>query len=157
MVCCTFVERVSGWLRILSILAVFIFEHICPTHHSLSQSKVRSGKDPSVTQEDSFKVLSSRLIRTVFACMVQGLFAYRRVCIELYDLEHCVACKTCYHDGITDDANRISRYPGSWTLLREARLQGSGWPDCIYFRVHVVYNAETALYVLWVRVPYVVI
>lgn len=36
---------------------------------------------------------------------------------------------------------------GSWTLLREAR--DDTWPKCVYFRVHTVYNAKTAKYVMW--------
>jgi len=39
---------------------------------------------------------------------------------------------------------------GSWTLLREAR--DDTWPAAdAYFRVHVVFNAKTSLYVLWVN------
>ena len=37
----------------------------------------------------------------------------------------------------------------SWTLVREAR--DDTWPDCVYFRVHVVYNRRTKRYVLWVN------
>jgi len=37
----------------------------------------------------------------------------------------------------------------SWTLLRDAR--DGTWPKCTYFRVHVVYNIKTQLYVLWVN------
>ena len=36
---------------------------------------------------------------------------------------------------------------GSWTLVCEAR--DSSWPQCVYFRVHVVFNAATQLYVMW--------
>lgn len=38
---------------------------------------------------------------------------------------------------------------GTWTLLREAR--DDTWPDVVYFRVHVVFNAHTGNYVLWVN------
>ena len=36
---------------------------------------------------------------------------------------------------------------GSWMLVREAR--DDTWPDCIYFRVHTVFNAQTMKYVMW--------
>ena len=36
---------------------------------------------------------------------------------------------------------------GSWTLVREAR--DDSWPRNIYFRVHVVFNKRTHLYVMW--------
>ena len=38
---------------------------------------------------------------------------------------------------------------GTWTLLRDAR--DDTWPKATYFRVHVVYNKNTRLYVLWVN------
>eukprot|EP00041_Stephanoeca_diplocostata_P006460 m.85945 g.85945 ORF g.85945 m.85945 type:complete len:515 (+) comp16372_c0_seq2:119-1663(+) len=38
---------------------------------------------------------------------------------------------------------------GSWALLHDAR--DDSWPHCTYFRVHVVFNAKTNLYVLWVN------
>ena len=38
---------------------------------------------------------------------------------------------------------------GSWSLVREAR--DDSWPNCVYFRVHTVYNAKTKLYILWVN------
>eukprot|EP00750_Incisomonas_marina_P024323 INCI5106.1.p1 GENE.INCI5106.1~~INCI5106.1.p1 ORF type:complete len:541 (-),score=63.93 INCI5106.1:109-1731(-) len=45
---------------------------------------------------------------------------------------------------------------GSWELLGEAREADGSWPQqsevSAYFRVHVVYNAKTAKYVLWVNV-----
>ena len=37
----------------------------------------------------------------------------------------------------------------TWTLVREARAEG--WPDVVYFRVHVVFCKRTQLYVLWVN------
>eukprot|EP00656_Telonema_subtile_P013372 TRINITY_DN16795_c0_g1_i1.p1 TRINITY_DN16795_c0_g1~~TRINITY_DN16795_c0_g1_i1.p1 ORF type:complete len:403 (-),score=80.30 TRINITY_DN16795_c0_g1_i1:31-1239(-) len=42
---------------------------------------------------------------------------------------------------------------GSWTLVRDAReVRGKGgWPEVIYFRVHVVFNRITSQYVLWVN------
>lgn len=39
---------------------------------------------------------------------------------------------------------------GSWTLMHDAR--DDSWPHCVYFRVHVVFNAKTNLYILWVCV-----
>ena len=36
---------------------------------------------------------------------------------------------------------------GTWTLVREAR--DDSWPKAIYFRVHVIYNRNTRLYVMW--------
>ncbi len=38
----------------------------------------------------------------------------------------------------------------SWKLLREAR--DDTWPSGVYFRVHVVYNPTTRLYILWVNI-----
>lgn len=39
---------------------------------------------------------------------------------------------------------------GTWELVRDAR--DDSWPLATYFRVHVVFNAKTTLYVLWVNV-----
>lgn len=39
---------------------------------------------------------------------------------------------------------------GTWQLVREAR--DDTWPPAVYFRVHVVFNPSTRLYVLWVNV-----
>eukprot|EP00040_Diaphanoeca_grandis_P027038 m.152877 g.152877 ORF g.152877 m.152877 type:complete len:559 (+) comp30817_c2_seq3:120-1796(+) len=39
---------------------------------------------------------------------------------------------------------------GTWTLQRDAR--DASWPHAVYFRVHVVYNPKTKLYILWVNV-----
>jgi hypothetical protein len=38
---------------------------------------------------------------------------------------------------------------GSWALVREAR--DDTWPNCIYFRVHTVYNNNTGKFVMWVN------
>ena len=38
---------------------------------------------------------------------------------------------------------------GTWELIRDAR--DDSWPHNVYFRVHVVYNKHTNLYVLWVN------
>jgi hypothetical protein len=40
---------------------------------------------------------------------------------------------------------------GTWEMVR-SEARAPGWPDAVYFRVHVVFQARTGTYVMWVNV-----